>query len=297
MIKLWQLRDWAQRITQLRRRRAADVPRIRREVSPVFVIGGNRSGTSVVTSILSQHPELEGLFGGPLGAKYDEAGHSVGFCESMHVWHHLAPDDNRRRPLGHLPYWALPQYVGGAYRERAADDRERDRLAWAVERHRRTTRAPLLKDQFNTLRVGLIADVFPRARFLLVSRSWQDFTTRSLHKWANDGLGTTLRQPLAGFHWHLVNLIARYDLEIHAPGRYTTVWLDTLHEGEQQAQQSFAAVARALGLAPHTFDVSELARHFAAGEALTADTAGLADVPAIVGSERAVLERLRAPQP
>jgi hypothetical protein len=293
MIQLWQVRDWLRSVGDVPRRMSTDLAKVCAELSPVFVIGGNRSGTSVATSILSQHPDLEGLFGGPLGSRYDAAGHSIGFCESMHVWHHLAPDDSVRRPHGDLPYWALPNYIGLTYRDRAKNDRERHRLAWAVERHRRTNKVPLLKDQFNTLRVGLIADVFPRARFLLVSRSWQDFTTRSLHKWANDGSGTSFERPRAGLHWHTVNLVARYDLEIHAPGRYATVWLDTLHEGEAQAQRCFDDITSALALPAHKFSFTELAKHFApATEPMTADTAGLADIPLIVDSERRVLDTL-----
>lgn len=229
-------------------------------LEPVFVIGSNRSGTSVVASLLSQHPLLEGLFEGATQTVYTGAGHSVGFCESMHIWPMLRPDDRRRRADRGLPYWALPQYVGETYRARARDARECDALAAAVQRWRTTARAPLIKDQFNTLRIGLIVDVFPRARFVLVTRPWRDFIAQGIHKWATDGSNTRLtpERPLAGYYWHLVNLIARYDLRIYAPDRFTEVWLDDLHAGRERVEQAMQRVFAALGLPPAPLDVSLL---------------------------------------
>ena len=32
------------------------------DLTPIFIVGTNRSGTSMVTSLLSQHPDLEGIF-------------------------------------------------------------------------------------------------------------------------------------------------------------------------------------------------------------------------------------------
>jgi hypothetical protein len=293
MFKLWRIRDRVRRLGEWRRRRRASLERLR-DLDPVFVIGGNRSGTSIVASVLSQHPDLEGLFGGALKGSYNEAGHSIGFCESMHVWPDLMPDASQRRARGQLGFWALPQFIGQAYRERARDDAERLALAWNVERHRRTVQQPLIKDQFNMLRVGLIADVFPRARFVLVARSWEDFTARAIQKWATDGLGSVLNAPVAGFHWHMVNLVARYDLQIHAPGRYGVVWLDTLHAGQEQARRVFADVTRTLGLGACDYDLESLSRHWAprGGACEPSTDAGFEAIPRIVEFERRLLDNL-----
>jgi hypothetical protein len=282
--------DWLTNIIQWQKQRALDLPRLRKELSPVFVIGANRSGTSVVTYLLSQHPELEGLFSEAVEPHYSESGHSIGFCESMHIWRHLLPDPTFRLQQNHLPFWGLPNYIGQTYRDRAKGDSERRRLAWNVEMYRKSDRTPLIKDQMNTLRVGMICDVFPNARFVLVSRSWQDFTSRGVHKWSVDGSETNLDRPLAGFHWNLVNLVTRYDLEIYAPGRYATVWLDNLHMGQAQTSTAFAKLCSNLSLAPHDFDFSAISKHWKGGSGLSSDLSpGLDDVTSIVAAERQLL--------
>ena len=272
-----------------------DMAELRKTLSPIFVIGGNRSGTSLVSSILSQHPDLEGLFAGARETKFNAAGHAVGYCESRHIWPHLFPGEAKRRRGRHLPYWALPQYVGDAYRERTQNSEERDDLLWAVQRLRRTSHQPLIKDQFNILRVGLINDVFPRARFILVSRGWPDFIERGTHKWRHDGMNSVLdpNSPRAGLHWQLLNTIARYDLEAFVPGRYGEIWLDSLHESPEAAARSLADAADAVGLAPFEFDLNELISQpegDVSGD-LTDIRSGFDGVKRLVQFEREVLVR------
>lgn len=288
--KVRRVRESFRNALNWRRQRSFNYKHLRDELSPIFVIGANRSGTSVITSILAQHPDLEGIFSGAENSQFDDMGHSIGFCESMHVWRHLMPDPESRRPQGHLPFWGLPSYIGKAYRDRASGDRERRRLALDLETCRLTNKMPLIKDQFNCLRIGLIADVFPNARFVLCCRSWQDFTSSSLHKWGNDSSNTAMDRPLAGFHWNMVNLVARYDLEIYFPGHYTIVWLDTLHIGQVQAREAFTRITDKLCLNPCKFDFSELTQYWRQPSTDTfPKDVGFNDVPAIVESERQIL--------
>lgn len=240
------------------RRRATSLEELQQVLSPVFLIGGNRSGTSVVTAILSQHPELEGVFEGSCQPTYIGGVHARGYCESMHVWRHLNPSDWRLRFHRELPFWSLPQHVSAFYRTSAGSPRERFNLAWDVQRLRKTDKQPLIKDHFNIFRVGLIMDVFPRARFVLTIRSWRDFLEMGVHKWMHDGLGTklTASHPRGGLQWYLANLVAHYDLEVFAPGRYAVTWLDALHQGPESARQVLQGVLQALSLAPFEFDLS-----------------------------------------
>jgi len=238
------------------KRRRVNLRAVTQTLSPLFVLGSNRSGSSLVSSILGQHPELEGLFDGPLAPAYDDAGHAQGYCESLHLWPILSPSERRRRTQQELPFWSLPNYVSEGYRRKVCNDRERFDLAWAIQRQRQTEQTPLINDHYNMFRTGLIVDLFPRTRFLLVTRPWRDFLKSGIHKWSRDGMQTALTaaRPRGGMHWHLVNLIARYDLESFAPGRYAEVWLDVIQQGAEPARKAFESCLRQLNLAPFDFD-------------------------------------------
>lgn len=289
------LRDW-------RSRQALPVEELRQRLSPVFIVAGNRSGTGVVTSILNQHPELEGIFSSTTESTYDEAGHSNGFCDSYHLWKFL--EDSARDTRGQenqLPFWSLPQYLGAYYRHRPKDEKEIFEIVWDLQRNRATEKQPLIKNLYNDFRIGLLSEVFPLARYVLVSRPWRNFIERGIHKWTHDGRGTvfSLRHPRAGLHWHLVNLITRYDLETYAPGRYAEIWLDVLHQGPESAQQAFQKALRAISLAPFEFDLRVLEPQWAKRRNEGPAAEGRADLDVIrtvVEFERQVLAAM-SPHP
>lgn len=233
---------------------------LQRKLSPVFVVGANRSGTSLVTSLLGQHPELEGIVASSEPGR-NEAGHWQGHSESQHLWPSLFPEDEKRTRNREWPLWALPEYVERIYRRRATDDRERLKLAWAVERARETDARPLLKDPFNTLRVGLIRDVFPNACFVLVTRNWPEYIRAAAHKWTHDKSNTHLDPdvPRVGLHWLLANLLVRYDLECFAPDDYVAIRLVDLVHSPESAQEAFQEVTDRLALTYFNFDFGNVA--------------------------------------
>ncbi|MBI2360079.1 MAG: sulfotransferase [Deltaproteobacteria bacterium] len=293
------IRQTISRLREWRSRRSVNVEKLREELSPVFIVGGNRSGTGMVSSILSQHPELEGIYSGETESTYDDEGHSHGFCESFHLWKFLFESGrDTRSENAQLPFWSLPQYLALFYRHRPKDKNEIFEIVWDLQRHRTTERQPLIKNQYVTLMIGLFTSVFPRARFILITRPWQDFIQSGIHKWTHDGGGTLfhLRHPRVGLHWHLVNLIARYDLETYAPGRYAELWLDVLHQGPEAAQEAFQKALSTISLQPFEFDLSVLEPQWSKrkNSQSAPDRARLDVVRAVVEFERQVLARMNS---
>jgi len=294
--RYFQIKDFLKKILHLPGYLRFNDSDMRENLSPIFVIGANRSGTSIITSIFSQHPELEGLFG-HTEQEFDESGHSIGFCESLHIWPKLLPNPLVRKPLGHLPYWALPNYVGFTYRNSLKSKSEAKRLAWRLETSRKTNRVPLLKDQFNTLRIGMIAQILPKARFILCRRSLENFTSRGIHKWANDNSGSSFDPPYASFHWHMVNMIAMYDLEIFFPNQYTVISLDEIHISRANAIAAFKKSTQEVALTPFEFDLSELEKNWNTHKPTSVRDRSLqeddlADIPNLVRKEREIIAGL-----
>jgi len=229
--------------------------------SPLFIIGTNRSGTSITSSLLSQHPELEGLFSGITESSIGKSGHSVGFCESSHIWVHLF-DTESDFALGknYGILWGHPKYISNYYR----DDIESKSFALSlinlVQKWRKTDLTPLIKDQWNMLRIGMIRKTFPNAKFLFVVRDYKEYIKSCNHKWHNDNVDVS--QPNIGLHWQSLNETALYDLMKFAPNDHTVLKYETLLGDKDRVQASLNRSLVELKLKPFEFDLSEISKKF-----------------------------------
>ncbi len=272
--------------------------KIGENLSPIFVVGANRSGTSIITSIFSQHPELEGIFGNTK-IEYDDSGHSIGFCESMHIWHELMPNPEIRKLNGHLPYWGLPKYISSAYKNQIKNNTEKRKLIWRLQRFRISNKRPLIKDQFNALRIGMISAVFPKSKFIFCYRRLDEFTTNSIHKWSNDKKNKTTKFeiPLASMHWHMLNLISLYELEIYFPGQYSIICLDEIQSSRETAKKTFEESLNILKLSPFQFDYSNLSKNWQSEEnkknkIKSVHEESLLGIREIIGFEKKIISKL-----
>lgn len=222
-------------------------------LAPVFVIGANRSGTSLLAKLLSQSPEFEGLFSGTQAAEIGESGHVNGYSESAFVWSEL--NDQAFGRLSRPGLFGSPHSVSAVYREGTKSTIEEKMLRKAVLAARRTDRIPLIKDNANTLRIGLITKIFPKARFVLVLREPLDYLRSNRHKFAAQ-LSVQRRLPEVGLHWLLINTVALYDLERFAPDRYVVVNLSDLFV--RDASSVLEQVLIKLGASAFRPDVSEV---------------------------------------
>ena len=128
--------------------------------SPLFVLGSNRSGTSLISSILAQHPQLEGIFGKSKAPSFKEDSHVLAYCTSHHVWESMNPvGDWAIKDEGVL--WGHPKHISKYYRDKPKDKNESLYLANSLKALMKTEKYPLVNSHFNMFRIGLITRIFP----------------------------------------------------------------------------------------------------------------------------------------
>ena len=235
-------------------RRSADPVGEARRVEPIFVIGANRSGTSLLAHLLSKHLEVEGLFLSDSVGDTDASGHTKGYSESGFIWRGLHQE--AVAGVSRFPLFGLPDALSGVYRSCTRSATEAARLCHAVLRARKTEKAPLIKDNLNVLRIGLIKELFPKARFVFIIREPDSYVRSNRHKWADAIARNARAVSEVGLHWALVNTVAAYDLERFAPGDYISVDFGDLM-GEK-CGNVLADVVGFLKLSPHALDTSAI---------------------------------------
>lgn len=234
------------------------------DLAPIFVIGTNRSGTAIVTSLLSQHSELDGIFLGNLEPTYNNStNHTIGYCESEHIWPWLRDISLPFHSAGKIPdvvLWGHPKYISKVYRDKPKNKKEVLAMANAISQYRNTDKYPLIKDQFNLFRIGLIKKAIPLAKFVLVIRNYDDYIQSCIHKWfASNNLKE--HRSIAS-HWITSNIVAYNDLHEYADDDYAIINYNRLLYGQQEASELMDGVCEKLGLKNYKFDFKLLSNRF-----------------------------------
>lgn len=236
-------------------RRARAKYSVASKIAPIFVIGTNRSGTSLCTLILSKHPDIEGIFrSSEPGHRITDDGHSSSGAEANHIWQGLdSPDYDLT--VGESVLWGLPESISKLYAGSVAAD-EKLQLVDELLSARATGKIPLVLNSRNVLRIRLIKELFPKARFVFMTRDHKSFIKSGKHKWTKDreigALGPSgyIDYPHIGLHWLLINSIALYDLRKYAAADYIHVKLRDLHGEESLRTETINRVFDFLGLDP-----------------------------------------------
>lgn len=244
------------------------------DISPVFIIGANRSGTSLVAELFAQHPDMEIMTDDPGKPGLDKSGHIEGYNESMYVWPHLFPMKEWKNMVdaGDGQLWGHPRNINQFYDNKPASPKNALFMANRLQQLRKTTKFPLLKDILNTLRIGFLCSIFSKARFVLVLRNYQDYANSCGHKWfqSQDHV-----QDIT-LHWLIINSVALHDLEAFAPGRFAIVTHEDLLAGEDSATGAMAQSCKELGLPSHDFDLSMIKKKYCYSSDGRKDEAGFA---------------------
>ena len=234
------------------------------DLSPVFILGLNRSGTSLLASIMNQHPGLEGLFIGnerPTYAK--DTLHNIGYNESTHIWDWLSRpfyDNFNRKNIGDNILWGHSKYISWAHRDVPKNNKEILMLANSIERFRKTDKRPLIKDQFNLIRIGLIKKALPKAKFIFIVREYEDYFRSCKHKWFKEN-NSKKHRSIAN-HWAIGNFSAFCDLIEYAKDDFSIINFNELLSKKEYVQKTLSRTCSEIGLRDYEFDLKVIDKKF-----------------------------------
>ena len=225
------------------------------DLAPLFILGSNRSGTSLITSILAQHPKLEGIF--PLSQKSfpssEEYGHVVAYCTSHHVWNFITNLNNDWAEKDEGILWGHPKHISRFYRDRPKNDKETLLLANALKFYCRSDRTPLVNSHFNMFRIGLITKIFPNSKFILIIRDYKDHMRSCIHKWSKQSFN--IEYPKIGLHWLTLNSCCIYDLKKYAEGNFIIVDYFSLFNDQKKVNHTLNVKLEKIGLEKFHFNL------------------------------------------
>lgn len=158
---------------------------------PIFVVGMNGSGTTMLADSLGQHPRL---FTFPLESKliphYIQRTHAAGALSPQGA-RQLADEigrakpfwqANKKQPLRLGPEVQIPTDVGGVFDALFGD------MARRAGKPRWIEKSPV-----NTEHITLLAETFPQARFLHIIRDGRDAAQSFHRRWGFDPAHTVWR--------------------------------------------------------------------------------------------------------
>ena len=226
--------------------------------SPVFLIGGNRTGTSLTSSLFAQHPQLEGIFGS--SEKSNSVSmvdkHSDAYCASHHVWNHLnkLSGDWARKDEGVL--WGHPKHISKYYQDMPKSEEESLLLANAIQFYRKTDKIPFINSHFNMFRIGLITKIFSDAKFIMTIRDYKGYIKSCSDKWSRQDI--SIEFPKIGLHWLTLNTCCLYDLKKYASGNFCVVDYASLYKDESSVNKMLNEKLQEINMDPFDFNLDSI---------------------------------------
>ena len=225
-------------------------------MSPIFILGSNRSGTSLITAIIAQHPNVEGIFTNSekISPKSKENNHILAYCTSHHVWNFLdeISDNTFWEDEGVL--WGHPKHISKYYRDSTKSEKESLLLGNALQFYRNTNRIPLINSHFNMFRIGLITKIFPNAKFILIIKDYKDYIRSCSHKWSKQNIN--IEFPKIGLHWLMLNSCCIYDLKKYASEKYYLLDYSLLLQDSKIVNDMLNENLEIIGLEKYDYDLS-----------------------------------------
>jgi len=229
------------------------------DISPIFIVGTNRSGGSLLSSLIGQHPEIENITKDD-GTIRIVDGHTIGFSDSGDLWFwmgdHQSYSKYHNGEVGGegAVLWGHPKYISKNYRDQKCTNSEMLRIANNLQNNRQTDKIPLIMNPINSLRLCLWKQVFPKAKFIFNYRDYNEYIASNRQKWA--GPNRDVSKSKIGLHWYTLNSTVYYDLMHYFPNSFVSIKHNDLYnKSKDQVQVMLNEIFKGLGLSPHNLDL------------------------------------------
>lgn len=224
---------------------------------PLFIISSNRSGASLLASLLRQHPQILSLNEEKiLNNMKIKDGHVAGFSEDF-IWNGLDDKDSDHNNLRNNGYiWGHPLYLSNYYKE---DYKYSNALINEIFKYK-TEKLILIKHPFFSLRLKLIKKIFPKAKIILNIRSYKDFIISNEHKLSNSiyKKNFNLKSSDLGLHWLLINSISIYQLEKYFANNYIIFNHEKLYDDKFDNQNLMNSITNFANLENFNFSFENI---------------------------------------
>jgi hypothetical protein len=254
-----------------------------KKYSPVIIISANRSGSSILHHLMSQHPELRSLEKIDKKVEYSNS-HVKGWDKPIwRFFDNLNSNHFKRKKDGFI--WAHPKYISNIYKENFIF---KNYLLYELYK-KPSNKRPIIKNHFLPLRIKLIKRIFPNAQFIFNIKNYKDFIKSNMHKNLNDKNYLNAfkeNKPDVGLHWLMINVVAQYHLEKYFKDEYVVFKNETLYEKKDLLQKELNKINNFLKISNFDYDLSNVDKKFNFVEDINSETNDLEKIKDISKYER-----------
>jgi hypothetical protein len=235
-------------------------------IAPIFILGTSRSGTSMIASIIAQHPDVEGIFSSKNIDNFSfKNDHIKAYCTSHHIWGSIFKYYKLITDSDEGILWGHPKHISKHYRDKPKNKKELLLLANSLEYYRLTKKIPLINSHFNMLKIGLIKQMFPKAKFILIIRNYEDHFKSWHDKFEKVALlknapsaSNPQDYPKIGLYWATLNSCAIYDLKKYSEGSFFIIDYASLFEDDDSVIGNLNRKIPTIGLSTFQFNLDHI---------------------------------------